>query len=162
MIAGSVRRLKPTVGDVEVIFVPRFEQRQVPPDLFPRRTDLAELKINDMLRNGVFAKRPNKNGGTAWGAKNKLAIHVASAITVDLFTATEENWFNYLVCRTGGAETNKAICNAAIAKGWKWNPYGEGFTQRKGLASRAKHIVTSERDVFEFVGLPYLEPEERA
>jgi DNA polymerase/3'-5' exonuclease PolX len=79
---------------------------------------------------------------------------------VDLFTATRENFFNYLVCRTGGEESNIRVASAAIARGWKWNPYGNGFSRVVGLGSE-HHDVTSEREVFEFVGLPYLEPWKR-
>ena len=158
VIAGSIRRRKPTVGDIQLLFIPHFADRQVPPDLFPKRVSLADLQIEALLRTGTLAKRLNKNGGTAWGEKNKLAVHVASGIPVDLFSATTENWFNYLVCRTGGTESNMALCNAAIAKGWKWNPYGTGFEKRAGYG---RHVVTGERDVFEFVGLPYRVPEER-
>jgi len=157
-IAGSIRRQKPTVGDVELLFIPRFEQRQVPPNLFPTLTDLAALKFDELIRTGILAKRLNKNGGTAWGAQNKLAVHVASGIPVDLFTATDANWFNYLVCRTGGAENNRQIAMAAQARGWKWNPYGTGF-ERVGYFER--HVVKAERDVFDFAGLPYLTPELR-
>lgn len=82
---------------------------------------------------------------------------------MDFFTATRDNWFNYLVCRTGGAENNVKICNAAIAKGWKWNPYGTGFSRENNrvIAGIDTHQSESERDVFEFVGLKYLEPWER-
>lgn len=52
------------------------------------------------------------------------------------------------------------VCNAAIERGWKWNPCGEGFSRLCGLG-RDVHPVSSERDVFEFVGLEYLEPWER-
>lgn len=95
-----------------------------------------------------------------WGAQNKLARHVASGVPIDFFTTTAANFWNYLVCRTGGARTNVAICNAAIKKGWKWNPYGEGFSRAAGLG-REVHAVASEREVFEFVGLDYLEPGDR-
>jgi hypothetical protein len=49
---------------------------------------------------------------------------------------------------------------AAQAKGWKWNPYGSGFSRAVGLG-REVHQVTREQDVFAFVGLPYLEPWQR-
>jgi hypothetical protein len=64
VIAGSVRRRKPTVGDVELVFIPRFERRQVAPELFPRLADLADLALEKLLRDGILAKRPNKNGGS--------------------------------------------------------------------------------------------------
>ncbi len=83
-----------------------------------------------------------------WGEKNKLAVHVASGVPVDLFAATEANWFNYLVCRTGPGESNIAIASAAKAMGWQWHPYGTGFSRPVGLGTEGR-AVASEREVFE-------------
>lgn len=169
IVAGSLRRRKPFVSDIEILFVPKVRAARADDgpaafssDLFraPAPVNEAEIAIANLLRLGLLAKRPNVNGIEAWGAKNKLGVHGPSGMPVDLFTATSDNWFNYLVCRTGGAMNNVRICEAAIAKGWKWNPYGSGFSRPKGL-SVEHHVVTSEREVFEFVGLPYLEPWKR-
>jgi DNA polymerase/3'-5' exonuclease PolX len=64
------------------------------------------------------------------------------------------------VCRTGPGESNVAIASAAQTKGWKWNPYGAGFSRQIGLTTE-QHGVTSEREVFEFVGMAFKEPWER-
>lgn len=161
IVAGSLRRRKAMVGDVEILFIPKFIT--VPKDMFEtEERSAADLKIEALVNQGVLARRRNVNGSEMWGDKNKLAVHVASGMPVDLFRATTENWFNYLVCRTGPAESNTRICMAAQDRGWKWNPYGAGFSQGGPLAGPAKeHAVTSEREVFEFLGLPYLEPEAR-
>jgi len=159
-VAGSLRRGKPTVGDVELLFVPRFEER--PHELWkPLQFNLAEEEIGNLLARGTLAKRPSIKGTFAWGAKNKLALH-RNGIPVDLFTATAANWWNYLVCRTGPAESNMLIAMEAQKRGWKWNPYDAGFSRGGPLAGeREEHAVTSEEDVFAFVGLPYHPPEER-
>jgi DNA polymerase/3'-5' exonuclease PolX len=165
VVAGSLRRRKPYVKDVEILFVPKFSSAaQVRSDFFiappaPAPVNLAERTIQTLLDARLIAPRPNVNGINAWGPTNKLAVHVPSGMRVDLFTATPENFFNYLVCRTGGERNNVEICEAANRKGWKWNPYGSGFTS---LTTIAKHIVTSERDVFDFVGIPYCQPWERS
>jgi DNA polymerase/3'-5' exonuclease PolX len=156
VVAGSLRRRKPMVGDVEILFVPKMIEVKF--DLFNTlKVSAADAYLEQMLKAAVLKKRLNAKGHSMWGEKNKLAVHVSSGIPVDLFTATEENWFNYAVCRTGGAQTNVRICEAAQARGWKWNPYGPGFTDHLGETRK----VTSELDVFEFVGLKYLEPWER-
>jgi DNA polymerase/3'-5' exonuclease PolX len=148
IVAGSLRRRKSEVGDVEIIFVPHFENRQL--DMFSTAPmNLAEERLAALLTDGTLSKRPSATGGFAWGPKNKLALH-RSGIPVDLFTATEANWWNYLVCRTGPADSNTAICMAARERGYKWNPYGEGFTRQ----SDGEIIpVDSEAAVFRFVGL---------
>lgn len=160
IVAGSLRRRKPEVGDVEILYVPKFETQQF--DFFStREANLVDRLLQSLLAVGTLQKRPNVNGSFAWGDKNKLALH-PSGIPVDFFSATEENWFNYLVCRTGGAENNVLIANAAIRRGWKWNPYGPGFSRGGPLAGpEQNHPVKSEREVFEFAGLPYREPWER-
>jgi DNA polymerase/3'-5' exonuclease PolX len=163
IVAGSLRRRKPDVGDVEILFVPSARPEPVVrEDMFaePEFLPATDAVIESMLARGVIVKRPNIIGGTSWGMKNKLAIHCATGIPVDLFATTDAAWWNYLVCRTGGAESNVAVCLAAQRKGWKWNPYDEGFSERSGLA-RKVHPVTSEREVFELVGLEYREPWER-
>ena len=158
--AGSLRRRKLAVGDVEILYIPKFATVQ---DGFfdSKRVNVVDEALEEMLKTGIIAKRKNMNGSVMWGDKNKLAVHVASGIPVDFFAATEANWFNYLVCRTGGSENNVAICNAAITKGWKWNPYGRGFSRANAIGGEI-HQVSSEREVFEFVGLPYREPWERS
>jgi len=157
IVAGSLRRRKLEVGDVEILYIPQF--RTVKDGLFDtKQIDLANHELENLIACSVIRARKNINGSTMWGAKNKLAVHVASGIPVDFFAATAENWFNYLVCRTGGAENNMAIASAAQAKGWKWNPYGPGFTRNDGCTE----VATSEPDVFRMTGLPYQEPWERA
>ncbi len=160
IVAGSLRRRKQDVGDIEVVFIPRTITMPDPEDLLraPKDFCAADIQINAMIAAGVLAKRPNKNGAFTWGPQNKLAIHVPSGIPVDLFAGNPANWWCLLVCRTGSAENNKAICDAAIQRGWKWNPYSAGFSDREGRLVRR---VTSERDVFHAVGLPYKEPWER-
>lgn len=166
LVAGSLRRRKAEVGDVEILYIANEVIGPDPADLFSKekKFNAVDVALHELIAtHGTLEKRENSLGRTAWGAQNKLARHVASGIPVDLFAATPQNWWNLVVCRTGGAENNVAICNAAIDAGWKWNPYGDGFSrpnpERPGwLLIREMH---SEREVFEWVGLPYLEPWER-
>lgn len=158
IVAGSLRRRKQEVGDVELVYIGRRENRQVPGDMFHRRDyDLSELAIAEMERNGLLERRESITGHTAFGNKNKLMRHVPSGVPVDLFSTIETSWWNYLVCRTGPKESNTAIAQRAKDKGWAWNPYGSGFTGPGGAA----HAVTSEQDLFDFLGIPYREPWER-
>ena len=159
IIAGSLRREKPTVGDIELLYIPTVRPEPNPDSLFG---DLIEVNYADRViarleKNGTLGRRLSSNGHTAFGQKNKLMVYLPTGIPVDLFSTTAEAWFNYLVCRTGPAESNVAICDAAIERRMQWAPYGIGFV-RPNLPPL---VVHSERDVFEFVGLPYLEPNQR-
>lgn len=156
IVAGSLRRRKDRVGDVEILYLSRIETR--PDGLFETRSvALAEEEIARMILDGTLSKRENKTGGVAWGSKNKLAQH-RCGVPVDLFAATAESWWNYLVCRTGPAESNTRIASEAKRRGYQWNPYGAGFTH---LEDGSVIAMNSEPAVFAFVGLPYREPWER-
>ena len=160
-VAGSLRRKRAMVGDVELVFVPRLvEGPRV--DMFGPRpmVPVTNAVFDWMLAEGVIEKRESKLGRESWGPKNKYARHCASGIPVDFFATAGEGFANYMVCRTGGARNNVAICNAAISKGWKWNPYDGGFSRLTGLGIEQR-LMSSEREVFEFVGLPYKEPWDR-
>jgi len=161
VVAGSIRRERPDVGDIEILYISKIAEATWPGELIPRPGHIAELEIEDLVRRGVLARRPLKNGRTAFGAVNKLMVHVASGIPVDLFSTTEGCWWNYLVCRTGGAVSNMRIATAAKAKGLKWTPYGPGFEVICGHGMRRLEMVSSEQDVFRIAGLPYLQPWER-
>jgi DNA polymerase/3'-5' exonuclease PolX len=164
VIAGSLRRKKDLVGDIEIVYVPRIALMADPEDLFgnPKPGSLVDLLLKGLIEAGSLAKRLNVLGSETWGPSNKLAVAVKSGVPVDFFATTEEAWFNYLVSRTGGAESNTRIASAALRMGWKWHPTESGFENISGSSSMSVFRVRSERDVFEFVGLPFLEPEERS
>jgi DNA polymerase (family 10) len=157
-VVGSVRRHKMEVGDIELLYVSKFQERPSRTDLFARvNASIADDVIAYWERAGCMKRRLNSKGSEVFGEKNKLMLHVASGIPVDLFITTLPNWWNSLVCRTGPAESNIEICKAAQFRGWKWNPYGPGFSHDDG-ETREMH---SEEEIFRFVGMPYFEPDKR-
>ena len=156
-IAGSLRRGKHEVGDIELLFIPKFEE--IPDGFFDKiKTDLAARKIQELLDRKILVERPNINGGFSWGKENKLAIHRPSGIPVDLFSTTAEKWWVALVIRTGSKETNLRLTTGANRLTRTLNAYGTGVTNRKTGETTA---ATSERHVFELCGVPFLAPEKR-
>lgn len=159
-IAGSLRRMKPMVGDIELLFIPRLTK--VKTGLFGEDTttvDEAAFKIDALVTAGILAKRPSKIGVFTWGKQNMLASHVETGIPVDFFSTDTIRWWNALVCRTGGRENNLLITTTAQKRGWSFEAYGSGFHRVNDPKER--HDTTSEKDVYEFIGLKYLEPEQR-
>ena len=114
-VAGSLRRKRETVGDVEILFVGKWGS--VPDGLFSKDTDLAEHAIERLIDSGLLAKRLNSRGSEMWGPKNKLAVHVPSGVPVDFFSTRPAFWYNYLVCRTGGADSGCDIAALALFSG---------------------------------------------
>lgn len=141
-IAGSIRRQKPDVGDVELLVIPR--------------ANYLDRLLYELMMKNILAMRLNKRGSRTYGPKNKLMVNIPSGIGVDIFSTDEKCWWVSLVVRTGGKVTNQRIAVAAIKKGWHLKAYGSGFSTPQGDI-----VCRSERDVFEFVGLRYLEPWER-
>lgn len=163
-IAGSLRRRKADVGDIEIVFAPRMLKREAVDFFAPAgEYPATDAVIERWLKFAVIDKRLRADGAvSSWGPLNKHAVFRETGLSVDLFTATVANWWGYLVCRTGPLESNIRICEAARAKGWKYCPYEGTFSRGGVLAGEPEHYYpTSERDVFDFVGLPYLEPEAR-
>ena len=157
-IAGSVRRGKAVVHDVELVYVSRVTEEAEAGALFgTTRVLQAEVAIQRLLAEGVLAQRLSVAGVATWGAQNKLGVHVASGLPVDLFATTAECWWNYLVCRTGPAEWNQQIAMRARALGLRWHPYGKGFTRADGTWV----VCGSEREVMETVGMEWAEPQNR-
>lgn len=159
VVAGSIRRRKPFVKDIEILMVSKKGTQADPNDLFDRQIarPAVAIALDELLRLGVITKRLSKIGNESWGPENKLAVHAKSGMPIDFFLTSERNWWNALVMRTGPLKSNKAIASAALERGWKWHAYGDGFDR----GEHEKFVVKQERDVFDHVGLPYLPPEKR-
>jgi len=145
-IAGSIRRQKPDVGDIELLAIPKYVAGD----------DMLDAKIQTMIYFDMLGYRLNKLGRKVYGPKNKLLVHIPSGFGVDVFSTTEDEWPVALFVRTGGKITNKRIATEALRRGWQFHAYGRGFSTPTG-----ELVCQSERDVFDFSGLPYLEPWER-
>jgi DNA polymerase/3'-5' exonuclease PolX len=160
IFAGSLRRLKPMVGDIEVLYIPKIEMRADPLDLLGHQVpcNLVSHWLGDCLHKGILAQRLSETGRPSWGAVNKLATDVVSGIGVDFFEANLSNWVSLLVCRTGPAELNTRICMAAEKLGQKWNPY-IGFVHP--VTEELLFAPPSEEALFRHVNLPYAEPKDR-
>ena len=145
-IAGSIRRRKPAVGDIELLCIPKYDGL----------ADQLDGQIGMLMSQGLLDARRNKLGSVVYGLKNKLLRHVESGIGVDIFSTTWQCWPVALVVRTGGKITNQRIAMAALRKGYRFHAYGRGFSTPDG-----EIICRSEREVFEAVDLSYKEPWER-
>jgi DNA polymerase (family 10) len=159
VIAGSLRRRKETVKDIEILFVPKTITVPDPNDMFGGRISApaTDAAIAALLETRIIAKRPNVKGNFTWGPENKLAVHIDTGIAVDFFATDEDRFWNALFVRTGPADLNKEVASRALARGWNWHAYGDGFTR----GTREHKKVRSERDVFNHVELPYQEPWDR-
>lgn len=152
-IAGSIRRQKAEVGDVELLCIPKPSM-----DLFgAMQGDELGLGIQRLVLGNHLDYRLNSKGSKVYGIRNKLLTHVTSGFPIDIFSTDESVWATAMVVRTGPKESNIRIAMAAKKKGWRFLAYGAGFRKEDGTVI----VCTSEREIFEAVGLEYKEPEER-
>lgn len=160
IVAGSLRCGAQEVGDVEILFIPIWVPSPAV-DFFspPKFESLAENRISKFVSDNILVHRQKHSvaGDAGWGPKNKLAVHVASGIPVDLFETTIENWWVSLVIRTGPKDFNLKLTTGAQRQGKTLNAYGCGVTDKHGIVTAA----TSEQHVCQLCGVPYAEPMER-
>lgn len=132
-IAGSVRRMVPMVGDIELLCISDVEENQhvlFGEDRLGTRELLGD-GIAELERTGVLAKRLNVNGHTTFGPLNKLMVHLPTGIPVDIFSTTAENWGMSLMVRTGSKAWNIRMMARFKAMGMAGHAYG-GVTDANG------------------------------
>ena len=146
VVAGSIRRRKPEVGDIELLCIPKYVGG----------VDQLDREIKQLMAQLVLGYRLNKRGSRVYGRQNKLLVHIPSGFGVDIFSTDKKRWAVALVVRTGGEKTNKEIASRALERGMRFRAYGDGFDTPGG------HIhCDTEEAVFRAVGLRYLKPWER-
>ena len=134
-IAGSVRRMKETVRDMDILAVSGNPGALM--DYFVSLPGIVE----------VYGK-----GNT------KASVRLESGIDVDLRVVPERSWGAALNYFTGSKEHNIALREIAIAKKWKLSEYGL-FAARNGKESRI--AGKTEEGLYRKLGLAYIEPEMR-
>lgn len=132
-IAGSLRRQKPLIGDIEIVALPSFDV-----DLFgePRPTS---AKLDDCLR-GLLA-----DGVLAWDevvSRNgdrykRFLVPELAGMALDLFLAQPDNFGNVLAIRTGSAEFSAKLMT----------PRGQGGLMPRGMRQRDGFLWDGDRRV---------------
>ncbi len=129
-IAGSIRREKPEVGDIELIVIVK--------DLEGFSKEVNKLQKVKGEPTGKYTQRILPEG-----------------IKLDLFMANERNWGLIFAIRTGSAEFSHKV----LARGW----VRVGYKSINGmLVKDGREIeVREEKDLFDLIGIPYVEPKFR-
>lgn len=137
-IAGSFRRGKATVGDLDVLTV----------------TNDAE-KVSDAIAKLPIVRHVVAHGGTKLSFDLLLTKKKdGPAIRVDIRFVKRDEWGSALLYFTGDKEHNITLRKIAIKNGWKLNEYGL-FEGEKRLASK------EEEDIYKKLGLTWVDPTKR-
>jgi len=130
-VAGSIRRMKETIGDIDVLVI--TEQPG---------------KVSDF-----FTKMPNVDRVVAKGP-TRSTVQLAEGIECDLRVVERKAFGSALMYFTGNKDHNIASRRIAIKKGWKLNEYGL-FSGAKQIAGK------TEQEIYSKLGMQYIEPEMR-
>jgi DNA polymerase/3'-5' exonuclease PolX len=135
-IAGSIRRKKPEVKDIELVAIPK-----------PYEVGLFESGIATVVNQWKKVR-----GELPCKYTQRL---LPDGIALDLFFANPDNWGLIYAMRTGSADYSHKV----LATGW----VKRGYESKGGhLCINGEQIeVPEEKNLFELIGLPYLEPELR-
>ena len=132
-LAGSLRRRKETIGDIDILTV-----SQNPTQLMEYFTNIKDVQK-------VLAK-----------GKTKSSIYLNNGTQIDLRVVDRDSYGAALQYFTGSTEHNVKLRHMAIEKSLKLNEYGL-FKKE----SNQKVAGASEQVVYEHLGLKYIEPELR-
>ncbi|MDR3581655.1 MAG: DNA polymerase/3'-5' exonuclease PolX [Candidatus Pacebacteria bacterium] len=142
IVAGSVRRRKETIGDVDLLAI-----SSKPKAIMDRFVSMPG--IMNVIANG----------------ETKSSIKIRPGINVDLRVVPKGSYGAALNYFTGSKDHNVAIRQLAIKKGWKLNEYGlfeEGKKGRREEGAEWKKIAgASEEEIYKKLGMEYIEPELR-
>jgi DNA polymerase (family 10) len=131
--AGSLRRRRPTIGDL---------------DLLAAVDDPAALIA-------VLDGLPGVDKVLSAGI-DKSSIVLADGPQIDLMVCPPAAWGTHLVHFTGNADHNIGLRGIALDRGWSLSE--KGF---KVLETGELHVDAEETDVYERLGLPWIPPEMR-
>jgi len=130
-IAGSVRRVKETIGDVDILVVSKK----------PEKVMVFFVSMPEIVK--VWSK-----GST------RSSVRTKGRFDMDLRVVPSKSYGSALQYFTGSKEHNIATRRLAISKGLKLNEYGV-FKGKKQIAGK------TEKEVYKAIGLDLIAPEMR-
>lgn len=170
-LLGSFRRGDYFSSDLDwVLYHPSVVDMHIPrPDgsdrriLNPEAASLLKSIIEELRTRNLLVDEPLAHGPLAMKGLVRLPGAGAKARRIDLNFAPYTRRAFYTLAKTGDADLMVHLRSQAKKKGWALNEYGIGSHNQNGSAWTENLLdATEERQIFEFLGVPYLEPEERA
>jgi DNA polymerase/3'-5' exonuclease PolX len=176
-VAGSIRRGKAEVGDIDLVCIPSTGSYAVQ-DMFGETVRTVPVNhLNDALTRLYAAGCWNLDQANPCnGERMKRLVHVETGLTCDLTITDARRWGYWMAVRTGPGAFSKALVSRALIRraffkdGLFHNHLpiyveknGKRETQSCPSGDRCLRIIDTpeERDVFAALGLAYIEPGDR-
>lgn len=168
-IAGSVKREKPEVKDLELCCLPRLTESK---DLFGGVLDTKRSNefVRTVKQQGIVLK-----GDVLTGRYVQMSLH--EGINLDLFIPVETDYFRQYAIRCGPADySHKVLANAWLKIGWAGTENGlrrqsESYQQDLGngkhkwicnaLNPTLPPVFKNEFELYQFLKLTWIEPKKR-
>lgn len=132
-LAGSIRRMRETIGDLDLLITSRHPE------------DVMEAFSTFPGVSRVLARGPTK-----------ISVVLETGLQVDLRVVGDEHYGAALQYFTGSKEHNIALRKLAISRNWRLNEYGlVDLTTGKVIASE------DEAEIYRALGLHWIPPELR-
>ena len=104
-VAGSVRRQRPIVNDIDLVVIPRDRQN----------LDLALMRMGNYKMSGM-----------------KIARVEMDSIPLDIYFAPPETFATLFLVRTGSKENNIRLVTLVKKRGWRLAASGDGLFDETG------------------------------
>ena len=141
MIAGSIRRGRPEVGDIDLV-------------LLPREASACNIKARCKVHGRVVMDGA-QNFIVMLPGEIQLDIFFAHGPVRDMFDPEPTNVGSLLLCRTGSVAHNIFLVEYAKRVGLVWEPY-------RGVTRNGRVIASeSEAAIYHALGLPFIDPADR-
>lgn len=141
-IAGSLRRERPEIGDVDLVCLP---------------SDRAALMARVLASAPQVLKDGTQEFVAIFGGRIQLDLWFAVPPIVSLFDTAPTNFGSLLLCRTGSIGHNIFLVEHAKTLGLRWNPHW-------GVMTPDGHTVLAsetEEQIFAALNLPFIPPPKR-
>jgi len=151
-VAGSIRRQKPIVGDIEIVAISEDRQR-----LVELLTDVGQLI------------KPGVPGAIPWSPRLEakyFRLRLPEGMNLDLFMASPQNWGGLFMMRTGsGVGPDGNTFNGftpGIFGRWKKVSDGGRMTECMPTMTTGEQLwIPEEQDFFDLLEMDFVPPVER-
>lgn len=174
-VAGSVRRRKKIVHDIELVVIPRIDQATKPGSLLPSDVDRLEGLMGVVARKDhptLFKPATRGDARAApWGARQKKLLfrHEGRFLKVDLWITTRARWGSIFAIRTGDADFSHLLVKQRCFGGAMPSNLSQSDGALQHITGRDAEghpiweplYTPEESDYFRALDLPVLLPEQR-